>query len=185
MSGTKSYINATSALDMRRSLRWTRFELPSASWGWQVSLAQLLDRRGIDDALGFCRCVSCVSVSRSRAARHSAAGPLGIDVNGAASTARPCDEVDRLPYAVVDITPDALRLIPARSQGSFSGRFTDAGRRPLLTVGIGDTVSVSIFEASAGGPFYPARRGRVPATSSNFLRRKSTAKVTSLFLMPE
>lgn len=75
--------------------------------------------------------------------------------------------MDRLPYAVVDITPDALKIIPARSQGSFSGRFTDRRPAPTLTVGIGDTVSVSIFEASAGGLFIPAEAG---SRSGNFIQ---------------
>ncbi|PTM41721.1 polysaccharide biosynthesis/export family protein [Bosea sp. 124] len=96
-----------------------------------------------------------------------AAGPLGFDINGAATSTVNSTEIDRLPYAVVDITPEALRIIPARSQGSFSGRFTDRRPAPTLTVGIGDTISVSIFEASAGGLFIPAEAG---SRSGNFIQ---------------
>jgi polysaccharide biosynthesis/export protein len=95
-----------------------------------------------------------------------AAGPYGDAVHGSATVAVYGAQEDRLPYAVVDITPEALRVIPVRSQNSFSGRFTDRRPAPTLTVGIGDTISVSIFEASAGGLFIPAEAG---SRSGNFI----------------
>jgi polysaccharide export outer membrane protein len=95
-----------------------------------------------------------------------ASGPYGVEVYGSASSSVYGSEADKLPYAVVDITPDALRIIPLRSQNSFSGRFTDRRPAPTLTIGVGDTLSVSIFEASAGGLFIPAEAG---SRSGNFI----------------
>lgn len=73
-------------------------------------------------------------------------GPAGVEVP--AST-------DSLPYAYVKVTRDiAARL--ARYTPRIANTFTD--RRPPrdFQFGVGDVVSVTIFEAAAGGLFIPA-----------------------------
>jgi polysaccharide export outer membrane protein len=71
------------------------------------------------------------------------------------------DDPTRLPYALVKITPQVVDTL-----ASYAPRigtvFPD--RRPPreITFGIGDGVSVSIFEAAAGGLFIPIEAGVRP-----------------------
>jgi polysaccharide biosynthesis/export protein len=71
------------------------------------------------------------------------------------------DDPTRLPYALVKITPQVVDTL-----ASYAPRigtvFPD--RRPPreITFGIGDSVSVSIFEAAAGGLFIPIEAGVRP-----------------------
>ena len=71
------------------------------------------------------------------------------------------DDPTRLPYALVKITPQVIDTL-----ASYAPRigtvFPD--RRPPrdITFGIGDAVSVSIFEAAAGGLFIPIEAGVRP-----------------------
>ena len=62
---------------------------------------------------------------------------------------------ERLPYALVRITPRVIDILATYSP-TIGNVFTD--RRPPREIkfGIGDTVSVTIFEAAAGGLFIPA-----------------------------
>jgi len=71
------------------------------------------------------------------------------------------DDPTRLPYALVKITPQVVDIL-----ASYAPRigtvFPD--RRPPreITFGIGDSVSVSIFEAAAGGLYIPIEAGVRP-----------------------
>src|SRR5262245_37251541 len=71
------------------------------------------------------------------------------------------DDPTRLPYALVKITPQVIDTL-----ASYAPRigtvFPD--RRPPreITFGIGDSVSVSLFEAAAGGLFIPIEAGVRP-----------------------
>lgn len=78
-----------------------------------------------------------------------ASGPSSIEVPQAG------DRPDSLPYAYVKLTPDIVKTL-GRYTPSISNTFTD--RRPPrdFQFGVGDIVSVTIFEASAGGLFIPA-----------------------------
>jgi polysaccharide biosynthesis/export protein len=68
---------------------------------------------------------------------------------------------ERLPYALVRITPRVVDIL-ATYAPRIGNVFTD--RRPPREIkfGIGDTVSVSIFEAAAGGLFIPIEAGVRP-----------------------
>jgi polysaccharide export outer membrane protein len=87
------------------------------------------------------------------------AGPESWDVRSQASAVAGTD--DRLPYALVKLTPEVMAMLATNPQG-FLGTFTD--RRPAvqLKFGIGDTISVTIFEAAAGGLFIPSEAGVRP-----------------------
>jgi polysaccharide export outer membrane protein len=87
------------------------------------------------------------------------AGPESWDVRGQASDVAGTD--DRLPYALVKVTAQ-IEYALEKSSAGFSGAFTD--RRPAgqLKFGIGDVVSVTIFEAAAGGLFIPSEAGVRP-----------------------
>ena len=79
-----------------------------------------------------------------------ASGPQSSDII-ASHTADP----DRLPYALVKLTPKIVDIL-AQNAPRLSSAFTD--RRPPgdIRFGIGDIVSVTIFEAAAGGLFIPS-----------------------------
>src|SRR5262249_1449728 len=71
------------------------------------------------------------------------------------------DDPTRLPYALVKITPQVTDTL-----ASYAPRIATVfpDRRPAkeITFGIGDVVSVSIFEAAAGGLFVPIEAGVRP-----------------------
>src|SRR5262245_15639916 len=71
------------------------------------------------------------------------------------------EDPERLPYALVRITPRVVDIL-ATYAPRIGNVFTD--RRPPreITFGIGDTVSVTIFEAAAGGLFIPIEAGVRP-----------------------
>jgi polysaccharide export outer membrane protein len=56
-------------------------------------------------------------------------------------------------YELFDITADVARIAGARTDDSFAGRFGGRGVGSAVIIGRGDSLSVSIFEASNGGLF--------------------------------
>ena len=84
-----------------------------------------------------------------------ASGPAGQDIKSGRHDA------DSLPYALVKLTPESL-LVLAEDNPRLLGAFAD--RRPPgeIRFGIGDVVSVTIFEAAAGGLFIPSEAGVRP-----------------------
>lgn len=56
-------------------------------------------------------------------------------------------------YNVVDVNADVIAVLLAQPAESFQTRFGKNGKPPAPTIGIGDTVSVSIWEAAGGGLF--------------------------------
>ena len=80
-------------------------------------------------------------------------GPAGTDVVSASTDV--VAGANSLPYALVKLTPEVVENL-GRYEPRFSNSFTD--RRPprAFHFGIGDIVSVTIFEAAAGGLFIPA-----------------------------
>lgn len=86
-----------------------------------------------------------------------ASGPAIGEVHHGGDTGDP----ERLPYALVKVTPqiiDALATWAPRIGTAFEDR-----RPPQeIKLGLGDTVSVSIFEAGSGGLFIPLEAGVRP-----------------------
>lgn len=68
---------------------------------------------------------------------------------------------ESLEYALVKLTPEVVEIL-ARAELRLSGAFAD--RRPPKDIrfGVGDVVSVTIFESGAGGLFIPAEAGVRP-----------------------
>ena len=83
------------------------------------------------------------------------AGPESWDVRGHVQDA------DSLPYALVKLTPPVLDVLSSNVAG-LSQIFTDRRPAEQLKFGIGDVVSVTIFEAAAGGLFIPSEAGVRP-----------------------
>jgi polysaccharide export outer membrane protein len=68
---------------------------------------------------------------------------------------------ESLPYALVRITPKVLKLL-ATGNPRLATTFTDRRPPKEIRFGIGDIVSVTIFEAAAGGLFIPTEAGVRP-----------------------
>jgi polysaccharide biosynthesis/export protein len=69
---------------------------------------------------------------------------------------------ETIPYQLVKLTPETIDIVAAHEPKGLAGAFTD--RRPPANIvfGIGDVVSVTIFEAAAGGLFIPLEAGVRP-----------------------
>lgn len=82
-------------------------------------------------------------------------GPIGMDVRAGQRDA------ESLPYALVPVTPKVLDVL-TRTKPRFSTAFTDRRGPDDIRFGIGDQVSVTIFESGAGGLFIPLEAGVRP-----------------------
>ena len=81
-----------------------------------------------------------------------ASGPSSIEVPVAGNT---------LPYAFVKVNREISEVL-ARHTPRISNTFTDRRLPAAFQFGVGDVVSVTIFEAAAGGLFIPAEAGVRP-----------------------
>ena len=81
-------------------------------------------------------------------------GPASIDVLTQKSQATP--------YALIKLAPETVDVLAAYEPKGLAGAFTD--RRPASNIkfGVGDIVSTTIFEATAGGLFIPLDAGARP-----------------------
>jgi polysaccharide export outer membrane protein len=80
-----------------------------------------------------------------------AAGPDGANVRS-----REVGEVNGLPYDRIDIDARVAGILATHGSGTFAGTFTDRRPQASIPIGIGDVVSVTIFEAQQGGLFIPS-----------------------------
>ncbi len=67
-----------------------------------------------------------------------------------------------LPYAFVHMSPKAVDVLAQYEPASLAGTFRSNKEPPKIRFGIGDVVSVTIFEAAAGGLFIPTEAGVRP-----------------------
>src|SRR5580658_10382025 len=82
------------------------------------------------------------------------AGPTSADIyNGTSPT---------VPYALIKLTPETIDILAAYEPKGLAGAFTDWRPSADITFGIGDVVSVTIFEAAAGGLYIPLEAGVRP-----------------------
>ena len=82
-----------------------------------------------------------------------ASGPQSMDIRNAGAK-----EPESLPYALVKLNPDVVRIL-AKYTPRLSSAFADKSPPKAFLFGIGDTVSITIYEAAAGGLFIPAEAG--------------------------
>ena len=66
------------------------------------------------------------------------------------------------PYGLVKLSPAVVNILEEYGPRALSGIFRDNRPPPEIKLGIGDIVSVSIFEAAAGGLYIPAEAGVRP-----------------------
>jgi polysaccharide biosynthesis/export protein len=79
-------------------------------------------------------------------------------------------------YGLVRITPNVIKLLAEYEPHGIAGTFPDKRPPPEIKFGIGDVVSISIFEAAAGGLFIPIEAGVRPG---NFVTLPNQAIDTS------
>lgn len=68
-------------------------------------------------------------------------------------------------FDLIDIDDHVVRTLLSRPAESFHNLFSSYGKPPVPTIGIGDTVSVSIWEASGGGLFGAPAGGGIPGAA--------------------
>ena len=71
-----------------------------------------------------------------------------------------------LPYGFVHITPKVVKVV-AKATPRLVSEFQDHRRPADIRFGIGDTISVTVFEASTGGLFIPSEAGVRPGNFIN------------------
>jgi polysaccharide export outer membrane protein len=83
-----------------------------------------------------------------------AAGPFGNEIRTSITPS--------VPYSLVKVSPEAVSVLERFEPATLAGTFTDRRGPSPIVFGIGDTVSITIFEAAAGGLFIPAEAGVRP-----------------------
>ena len=68
----------------------------------------------------------------------------------------------RVNYALVNLTPKTVDVLAQYEPAGLAGAFISNKPPPNIKFGIGDVVSVTIFEAAAGGLFIPTEAGVRP-----------------------
>jgi polysaccharide biosynthesis/export protein len=84
-----------------------------------------------------------------------AAGPNAVVVKSQTTWNGP-------PYGYVKLSPNVIKILKEYGPRTLTGVFGDTRPPPEIKFGIGDVVSVTIFEAAAGGLFIPAEAGVRP-----------------------
>ena len=74
---------------------------------------------------------------------------------------------NQIRYDVVDVDANVVSALLSQPEESFHKRFGTHGKPPPPKIGIGDTVSVSIWEAAGGGLFGASPTDHVSAGSRN------------------
>jgi polysaccharide biosynthesis/export protein len=83
------------------------------------------------------------------------AGPSSGDIDSGASS-------NGLPYGLVKLTAEAMQIVGEHGPEAIAATFGDQRPPPEIKFGIGDVVTVTIFEAGAGGLFIPLEAGVRP-----------------------
>ncbi len=94
--------------------------------------------------------LSCLGLGAAGCSTLPSSGPRTEDIQ------QPIDGT-ALPYILVQVSGDTIVPLSRVRALSLQGTFGDRRPAPLLRLGVGDVVSVSIFEAAPGGLFTPAQ----------------------------
>jgi polysaccharide biosynthesis/export protein len=100
--------------------------------------------------------LSLLALSGAGCTLLPADGPQSTDIRSSQA-----GEPESLPYALVKLTPEVVRVL-GQYTPRLSTAFADRTPPKAFRFGIGDTVTVTIFEAAAGGLFIPAEAGVRP-----------------------
>ncbi len=85
-----------------------------------------------------------------------------LPTSGPRDTAIEAQLPSPLPYLLVPLTPSVVEILEHTEPRGLAGAFNDRKRPADLKFGIGDVLSVTIFEAAAGGLFIPTEAGVRP-----------------------
>ncbi|MDO8878758.1 MAG: polysaccharide biosynthesis/export family protein, partial [Pseudolabrys sp.] len=99
----------------------------------------------------------CLVISVGACAEMPVSGPSATDIKAG----KPLDP-EGLPFGVVKLTPEAVAILHQFEPKGLAGAFRDTKPPASLNFGVGDTLSVTIFEAAAGGLFIPTEAGVRP-----------------------
>src|ERR1700736_117425 len=83
-------------------------------------------------------------------------GPSALDIRSGQTDAASVD------YGLVKGTPEGIHILGEGEPRGLARAFQDRRPPPEIRFGIGDVVSVTIFEAAAGGLFIPIEAGVRP-----------------------
>jgi polysaccharide biosynthesis/export protein len=90
-------------------------------------------------------------------------GPDSRAITFGATSSVTSDERVALDYVLLDINRNVLEFIASVGPESFFRTFGSGhGPAPVIRIGAGDVVQISVFESSAGGLFIPAEAGVRP-----------------------
>ena len=89
----------------------------------------------------------------------------GPDAAGVVKEANYANAVTPPRYLVATLDPHALSVLERAPRQTFSGSFGKAGGAVSTVIGVGDSVSVTLWEAATGGLFSSAATGGVTAGS--------------------
>ena len=108
--------------------------------------------------MGRCVCLIGVVVAilvSAGCALMPSSGPQDVSVRFSDTAVGPA-------YGLVKLNPTVVDILKEYGPGAIAGTFPDKSRPKDIKFGIGDVVSVTIFEASAGGLFIPSEAGVRP-----------------------
>ncbi|MGO9697995.1 MAG: polysaccharide biosynthesis/export family protein [Xanthobacteraceae bacterium] len=106
------------------------------------------DIRRLFDSVGLIGISALLTLSMSGSGSLPDSGPSASDI---AAQQGGSDQQQR--YLVVDIDPSTIEVLKRKAFGGFSSRFGDHNISAEPVIGVGDAISVTIWEASAGGLF--------------------------------
>ena len=112
---------------------------------------------------GRALCVMALLLGQSACAFLPSAGPRFEEITGPAqwrSIATP--DGQNVSYALVPLNDAVVKRLEADEAPVLFGKATVAAAPFEPRIGVGDTLSVTIFEATAGGLFIPAQAGARP-----------------------
>jgi polysaccharide export outer membrane protein len=91
-----------------------------------------------------------------------AVGCTLMPASGPNSAAVQTGAMSAIPYAVVRLTPQTVDVLAKYEPAGLSGVFASNRPPPTILFNVGDVVSITIFEAAAGGLFIPIEAGVRP-----------------------
>lgn len=90
-------------------------------------------------------------------------GPRRADVaNGAEIRVRDVGPQGRVAYALIAVQPPVVARLRAEEKQLVFNRFVGVTRTPEIRIGVGDVLSLTVFEAASGGLFVPLDAGSRP-----------------------
>ncbi len=111
--------------------------------------------------------VRCGLISLFTLALLGGGGCSFFPVSGPTSLAIDSETSPTVPYALIKLTPETIDILAAHEPKGLAGTFTDRRPPANITFGIGDVVSITVFEAAAGGLFIPLEAGVRPGNYVN------------------